>query len=866
MDGVNSNNGVNGVPRDDAENQTPNIPPGFHRPRSSRTIPDIRGRANSDAASSAADSTEGKALSLRNAIYVVMKRNRQRRIRNQFIRQPGLANQSLCGKCRKLDLTAEKFVVQHHGRDHQDIPDPHQQQHNSLRSRSIISGSGNFELGTFTELEQKRTFCPFCRLVFNSATGLKRAKLLSIGPSREAVEELDFETAVCYASWQIDGRIIVRDGEVDVETRARTRRIRIHWKGGGFQDSFLILIPPPAWASGGLFLGRYIGSARHNGAVAKSWVDLCCESHGSTCRIEQGEDFHHMRTRPYFGVIDVENMCLTPLPENERYIALSYTWGDAKVYKTTLKNVAQHRKHRGLEAFRHELPQTISDAIDLVKRLGERYLWVDALCIIQEPEFSKSWELNSKIMDAVYGNAFLTICAADGDSAAAGLVGLSGNRRVEQAFEDYAPGVRLMVAHLGETYIEDSAWNKRAWTFQERLLSRRCLIFTQGRMYFQCRSTTMSEDIFSEDAEAGWSLDLLNAPLQRMRDVHERPLRVYQTSVPMYTDRILGRPDDIMAAFYGIGKTISTALGGHLLYCLPNTHFDWALLWEPVDAPRRRYSEGMQMQFPSWSWCGWDGSVMDYKPAMIRDCLMNLHEWLSEHTWIVWYIRDAFGILRLVWDSERDNVPNGVVQRKLRGYKKPQYPKENVTYDNYGRIIPEKYNSLRRDTFDLTLPEYPYSVSVNPPGTPVDPQMSDLRFLQFWTWSAFLRLERRYGSSSMASSLGRNSVRVGISDCKGDWCGTVVLDYGWINRQDARKAHEFIALSDARAFDEKEEHDDWTFYIPISREQSEWDLYFVMLVEKEGDVSRRVGIGKVFKQAFFNSFAPGKDWREFILE
>ncbi|KAL9085174.1 MAG: hypothetical protein Q9165_007705 [Trypethelium subeluteriae] len=777
MDGVNGNNGVNGVPRNDVENQTHDIPPGFHRPRSSRTIPDIRReRVNSDAASSTADP--------------------QRRIRNQFIRQPGLANQSLCDKCRKLDLTAEKFVVQHHNRDHQDIQEPHQQQHNSLRSRSIISGSGNFELGTYTELEQKRSFCPFCRLVFNSATGLKRAKLLSIGFSPEAVEELEFETAVCYASWQIDGRVIVRDGEVDVETRARTRRIRIHWKGGGFQDSFLILIPPPAWASGGLFLGRYIGSARHNGAVAKSWVDLCCGSHGSTCRIEQGEDFHHMRTRPYFGVIDVENMCLTPLPEDKRYVALSYTWGDAKAYKTTLKNVAQHRMNRGLEAFRHELPQTIADAIDLVKRLGEQYLWVDALCIIQEPEFSKSWELNSRIMDAVYGNAFLTICAADGDSAAAGLVGLSGNRRVEQAFEDYAPGVRLMVAHLGETYIEDSAWNKRAWTFQERLLSRRCLIFTQGRMYFQCRSTTMSEDIFSEDAEAGWSLDLLNAPLQRMRDVHERPLRVYQTSVPMYTDRILGRPDDIMAAFYGIGRTISTALGGHLL----------------------------------------------------------------------WYIRDAFGILRLVWDSERDKVPNGVVQRKLRGYKKPQSPKEDVTYDNYGRIIPEKYKGLRRDTFDLTLPEYPYSVSVNPPGTPVDSQMSDLRFLQFWTWSAFLRLERRYGSSSMASSLGRNSVRVGISDCKGDWCGTIVLDNGWITQQDARKAHEFVALSDARAFDEKEEHDDWTFYIPISREQSEWDLYFVMLVEKEGDVSRRVGVGKVFKQAFFNSFAPGQKWREFILE
>ena len=479
----------------------------------------------------------------------------------------------------------------------------------------------------------EKQFLPFLPFGFHSALALKRAKLLQLGPSPEAVEELDFENAICYASWQIDGRVIVREGGVDIETRARTRRIRIHWKGGGFQDSFLILIPPPAWASGGLFLGRYVGSARNNGTLVKNWVDLCCKSHGSTCRIERGPDFYHMITRPYFGVIDVIDMCLKPLSEDARYVALSYTWGNARTYKTTLRNVSQHTQHRGLEPFEHLLPQTISDTINLVRMLGERYLWVDALCIIQEPEFSKSWELNSRIMDSVYGNAYLTICAADGDSASAGLVGLSGERKVSQIFEDYAPGVRLMVAHLGETYIEDSAWNKRAWTFQERLLSRRCLIFTQGRIYFQCRSTTMSEDIFSEDSEAGWSLDLLNAPLQRMRDVETRPLRVYQTCVPMYTDRTLGRADDIMAAFHGIGNTISTALGGNLVYCLPNTHFDWALLWEPLDAPRRRTSK--EIVFPSWSWCGWDGSVMDYKPETVNGCLTNLHEWLTEHTWIV---------------------------------------------------------------------------------------------------------------------------------------------------------------------------------------------------------------------------------------
>jgi len=193
----------------------------------------------------------------------------------------------------------------------------------------------------------------------------------------------------------------------------------------------------------------------------------------------------------------------------------------------------------------------------------------------------------------------------------------------------------------------------------------------------------------------------------------------------------------------------------------------------------------------------------------------------------------------------------------------PEYPKKDATYDQYGRFIQAKHRELPRDTFELTLPEFPYSVFVKEPGSRLDSQLPDLPFLQFWTWSAFLRLERHH---TPMPNLGRNLNRVGISDCKGDWCGTIVLDHGWLSRrQDPRKAYEFIALSDARGFDEKEGYDDWTFYIPVSREQSEWDLYFVMLIEREGNVSHRVGLGKVFKQAFFNSFSPGQKWREFIL-
>ena len=74
--------------------------------------------------------------------------------------------------------------------------------------------------------------------------------------------------------------------------------------------------------------------------------------------------------------------------------------------------------------------------------------------------------------------------------------------------------------------------------------------------------------------------------------------------------------------------------------------------------------------------------------------------------------------------------------------------------------------------------------------------------------------------------------------------------------------HEFIAISEAKYFD-KDEYDGWMYYILKEMDQSEWDLFFVLLIEHKGDVTHRVGLGN---QAFFNSFALGNDWREFILE
>ena len=138
-----------------------------------------------------------------------------------------------------------------------------------------------------------------------------------------------------------------------------------------------------------------------------------------------------------------------------------------------------------------------------------------------------------------------------------------------------------MVAHVSETYIRNSKWNTRAWTFQERLLSRRCLLFTKGRVYFQCRWSAASEDIITEQRDAGWSIELVHSPLQILRTLNDRAVQVYIKTMEMYTSRQLTRPEDILPAFNGISNLVGRVLGANFVYGLPNTHFDWALLWEP---------------------------------------------------------------------------------------------------------------------------------------------------------------------------------------------------------------------------------------------------------------------------------------------
>ncbi|KAF2162015.1 hypothetical protein M409DRAFT_37478, partial [Zasmidium cellare ATCC 36951] len=220
-------------------------------------------------------------------------------------------------------------------------------------------------------------------------------------------------------------------------------------------------------------------------------LETCKDHHGEACErpknvlktsltAEEPPDLRFLR------VIDVEQKCLVPLPAGGTYVAVSYTWSPEPYTSLLKENIRDLEDVSGIEIDR--LPPTISDAMEVVAMLGERYLWADRLCIIQDDPRDKRIQINR--MDIVYRYAALTIVAAGSSSEGTsdpGLQGLRpGTRKISQATATIR-GLQFVEtqSYLDET-ISRSRWYSRAWTFQEHLLSKRHLVFTRTRVVFFC--------------------------------------------------------------------------------------------------------------------------------------------------------------------------------------------------------------------------------------------------------------------------------------------------------------------------------------------------------------------------------------------
>jgi hypothetical protein len=231
--------------------------------------------------------------------------------------------------------------------------------------------------------------------------------------------------------------------------------------------------------------------SKFDAAMVNAWISLCEASHQQTCGTKLSLEISSEMFRPY--LIDIDTRRIVLADAESVYIALSYAWGKTEEQSRNHSDIYQASSTASTYGTRWQrfLPETISrtveDAIEVVKRFGLRYLWVDTYCINQASSPEKEHQIRN--MDIIYEEAYLTIVALSGSSSETGLPGISVPLETFLQPKADLGSKTLIATRLPEFWstIAESPWNARAWTMQEAALSKRRPCFTKENIFMICR-------------------------------------------------------------------------------------------------------------------------------------------------------------------------------------------------------------------------------------------------------------------------------------------------------------------------------------------------------------------------------------------
>lgn len=367
------------------------------------------------------------------------------------------------------------------------------------------------------------------------------------------------------------------------------------------EEEACVLLPYRQQTGGGRRVGSFLDPN-----LVKSWIQQCKTKH-TICAQQRKAQFP-----VELILIDTEDNKIVDvaLGTEPPYLALSYTWGGMSQPELTKATRKQRSSKGGLSALR--LPNTILDAIHLAKLIGYRYLWVDALCIVQDDSSTRHHQIAQ--MYNIYQSADVTIVAAGGSDCSQAIPGVSLDRRLAQRYEYRdIPGLPLMKLPASTKYsIKGSHWKTRGWTFQEELCSQRLLVLLPECAVFTCPSAICREDLVSDVSPSSQDsqdsqdfregLSLLSVTIRSLENsCREQQVTLFQGLVKQYMHRSFSRHDDIENAFAGVSRMLEPVIGPSY-HGIPESHFAEIIhgcwFW---DSSLVRREDG----FPSWSWVGW---------------------------------------------------------------------------------------------------------------------------------------------------------------------------------------------------------------------------------------------------------------------
>ncbi|KAL9616493.1 MAG: hypothetical protein Q9160_008636 [Pyrenula sp. 1 TL-2023] len=362
-------------------------------------------------------------------------------------------------------------------------------------------------------------------------------------------------------------------------------------------------------------------------SLINEWLQRCEERHTACKKLNSLPS--PLPTR----VINVRSQTESGLPFLQitnslpaQYVALSYVWGPAG-HEVLLTHESIGELQKSIDITR--LSKTFVEAIQLTRDLGIQYLWTDALCIMQGDPVD--WAIESKKMADIFGNAYLTIVAGSAASAGEGFLKTPLQRSCSPCpirYRSWKPSEASL--ELGDCYVwlprshNVGPLAKRAWCFQEHILSPRKIVFGSDQMSYECERGTRNEDGSSPTTRIFNMANAQSIIISNPPPAKEVVLRYWYTMLVQYTDREMTNPRDKFPAISSVASLVGDVLGCRYLAGIWEDDMIRGMSWMTVQAYNKHMGQPLTRpttstkehlprkkltRAPSWSWASVEGCV-----------------------------------------------------------------------------------------------------------------------------------------------------------------------------------------------------------------------------------------------------------------
>lgn len=375
-------------------------------------------------------------------------------------------------------------------------------------------------------------------------------------------------------------------------------------------------------------------ASRSSFRIARSWLSLCLKSHDCSEALPYLAQQYHDKSWPA-RLLDVEafetddhDLRLVEMTgPSERYTALSYCWGsNAILHASYITTKATLDARRSRISYTH-LPKTLQDAVTITRGLLLKYLWIDALCIIQDSQ--EDWQAEAAKMGTIYSQALVTIAADSSQDCDSGCFNTQSENQLQlphdaiRVTSTLANGKESTLCFYKEFLREDFEFTHanhiskaplqtRAWTLQERTLSARILHYGSKQIYWECRRHYGEEEYLrsrwsKDETFPGASISITETPFSQPARNPERQMatRWYKNIIEQYSRRNLTYSRDRFAAISAVARLIQHQIGSEYKAGLWLLNLQYGLYWKCV-GPAVRPSEYIA---PSFSWAAYENSV-----------------------------------------------------------------------------------------------------------------------------------------------------------------------------------------------------------------------------------------------------------------